>query len=86
MSNIFEKLRSGEPVDMSVPECREAINEMERSTHLCARIGELARFRDGTENWVNELLAGPMGGNSVIAPPSEYRSNKGGLGRQDENR
>lgn len=92
MANIFEKLRSGESVDMSAPEYREAIDEMKRSTHLCARIGELTQFRDGTEpmeqrepsillerpsrdrgrrsqNWVNELLAEPLGENSAITPP-----------------
>ncbi len=69
MSNIFEKLRSGEPVDMSAPEYQDAIEEMKRSTHLCARIDGLAQFRDGTENWTNELFTEPMGENSHITPP-----------------
>lgn len=69
MSNIFEKLRSGEPVDMAAPEYKEAIEEMKRSTHLCARIGGLTQFREGTENWTSELLNNQLGDGSVITPP-----------------
>lgn len=69
MKSIFEKLRSGEPVDMASPEYAEAIEEMKRSTQQCARIDGLTQFRDGTENWTNELFTEPMGENSYLTPP-----------------
>lgn len=67
--DVFEKLRSGEPVDMASAEYQPAIEEMKRSTHLCARINNLTQFRDGTNNWENQLLTHPMGEGSHITPP-----------------
>ncbi|MGI6222872.1 MAG: DapH/DapD/GlmU-related protein [Prevotella sp.] len=68
-NNIFERLRNGDAVNMNHEEYQEAINEMQRSTQLCARISTLTQFREGTENWVNQLLSEPMGEDSCITPP-----------------
>lgn len=67
--DIFEKLRSGEAVDMASPEYQDAIKEMRRSNQLCARISGLNQIHDGTENLANELFDEPMGENSTIFPP-----------------
>lgn len=75
MKDIFEKLRSGEDVDMTQPEYQEAIKEMQRSTHLCARINGLTQFRDGTSNWTNELFTDPMGEGSHITPNTVVAGN-----------
>lgn len=67
--NIFESLRNGEAVDMASAEYQPAIQEMRRSTQLCARINGLTQFREGTENWISQLLNGALGENSYVTPP-----------------
>ncbi len=69
MKDVFERLRSGEPVDMAASEYQDAIKEMNRSTGLCARIGGQVQLNDDAEKLTKELFAEPMGENSYITPP-----------------
>ena len=69
MKNVFEKLRTSEPVDMSAPEYQDAINEMKRTTQICARLNDFPLFAEGTEVIENEIFNEPMGEGSYITPP-----------------
>lgn len=69
MNDIFEKLRSGEAVDMAAPKYGNAIKEMQRSTRLCARISAQLQAGEDTVGLTRELLNGQLGENSYITPP-----------------
>lgn len=70
MTDIFERLAAGEPVDMRSPEYRPAIEELQRGSLLSFRINQTSPAdRDECRRLIEELLGRPLEGHADVLSP-----------------
>lgn len=69
MMNIFEKLRSGQDVDMSSPEYAEAISHMGRCARICFQINTTDPQPASIRPLEEELFEGGLDATSFFMPP-----------------
>ena len=68
---VFEKLKRGEPVDMFSEEYTPAVEELNRSAHLCWQMTQTEPTMVNIRPLLNELLFNQLPGSSYIMPPMQ---------------
>ena len=66
---VFEKLKRGDAVDMFAEEYAPAVEELNRSSKICWRIGQTEPNPDNIRPLLKELLFGKLPDSSYIMPP-----------------
>lgn len=78
MMNVYERLHSGQPVDVQTDQeyLTECVPEMRRSQQLCHRINQLPPYDEGIRPLLEELFEGRLPASANICTPIDIDRGK----------